>query len=256
MGVRKDMIQVGFKTDTGKRRKNNEDALFIIPELKTYIVADGVGGHKSGELASRTAVSGIAEYMKANSFQQIEEEEELKEYFLNCLRKVNEKIYNMSKESPEHNGMATTLVMIYIKGSKAYVVNVGDSRAYIVRNGEISKITEDHTYVNELLKNGTITEQEAEVHPQKNMITRALGGDLDVYPDFFQVNVLKKDLFILCTDGLYGEVSDEKICQLAATATTMSSLSKELVKLANENGGNDNITVVCLKIGTGGLVYE
>lgn len=250
------MVQVGFKTDKGKKRNNNEDCLFVMPECKTYIVADGVGGHNSGEIASRTAVSSIAEYIKANPFEMIQDEERLKRYFLNCLRLVNQKIYDLSYNEPEHKGMATTLVMICIKDGKAYLVNVGDSRAYIVRNGSMSQITEDHTYVNELLKNGTITKEEAAVHPQKNMIMRALGGEKDIFPDFYQIEIQSKDTFILCTDGLYSEVSDDEICQLAHAATTMSSLSSKLVKIANENGGNDNITVVCLKIGTGGIVYE
>ncbi|WP_027398252.1 Stp1/IreP family PP2C-type Ser/Thr phosphatase [Anaerovorax odorimutans] len=250
------MVQVGFKTDKGKKRKNNEDSLFVIPEYKTYIVADGVGGHNSGEIASRTAVSSIAEYIKSNPFDEIYEEEYLREYFLTCLKHVNEKIYKISLENRQHSGMATTIVILFIKDGKAYIINVGDSRAYIIRNKSIIQITQDHTYVNELLKNGSITIQQAKIHPQKHMITRALGGDIDIYPDFYQIEIKEKDIFILCTDGLYSEVEEDKICELAIKNNTMSSLSNELIKLANKNGGNDNITVVCLKIGTGGAAYE
>jgi Serine/threonine protein phosphatase len=242
------MTQVGFKTDKGKKRDRNEDSLFVMPKENIYIVADGVGGQNSGELASSMAVKGIAEYIKANPVNDITDEEALKAHFLECMKKVNLEIYQTALFSVKNAGMATTVVLLYLSGSNAYIVNVGDSRAYIYRDGQISQITEDHTYVNELVKGGSITKEQAETHPQKNMITRALGGESKVLPDFYRLETCKNDILILCTDGLYGELSSEEISSLAAASDSMSELSKKLVRQANGHGGNDNITVICLKI--------
>lgn len=242
------MTQVGFKTDKGRKRGRNEDSLFVMPREEIYIVADGVGGQNSGELASTMAVKGIAEYIKSRPLQGMESEEELQSYFLDCMKLVNGQIYQAAKQSVENAGMATTAVLLYLNGKTAYFINLGDSRAYIYRDGQISQVTEDHSYVNELVKGGSITKAQAESHPQKNMITRALGGDEKVLPDFYRLDTMKDDIILLCTDGLYGEVTAEEICGLAAQTSSMSTLSSNLVERANENGGHDNITVICLKI--------
>jgi len=242
------MTQIGFKTDKGKKRERNEDSLFVMPAEEIYIVADGVGGQNSGELASSMAVKSIAEYIKANPFDEIKDEETLKTYFMECMKNANQKILEMARESTENAGMATTVVLLHLVGGDAFFINVGDSRAYICRDGQISQITEDHTYVNELVKDGSITKEQAEFHPQKNLITRALGGEEKILPDFYRLETKKNDIIILCTDGLYGELSKEEICSMSAEANSMSALSKNLVHRANQNGGNDNITIICLKI--------
>ena len=243
------MVQVGFRSDKGIKRGNNEDACFVIPKENIYIVADGVGGSNGGEIASRTAVSRIAEYVRNNPPEQLEgDEEKLQSYFLHCLSQVNETIYEMAHKYPENLGMATTIVMAFLTERVAYVINVGDSRAYICRNGKLSQITEDHTYINALLKSGAITPDEARVHPQRNMITRALGGDLTIEPDFFRIEIQDGDILLLCTDGLHGEVEDEAICAILSEGLPMSEICGKLVMKANRSGGRDNITVVCLKI--------
>ena len=242
------MTQVGFKTDNGKMRERNEDSLFVMPQEEIYIVADGVGGQNSGELASSTAVKSIAEYIKANSLHGIVDEENLRIYFWECIKNANQIIYQTAKRSIENAGMATTVVLLHLAKGNAFFVNVGDSRAYIYRGGQISQVTEDHTYVNELVKGGSITKEQAEIHPQKNMITRALGGNDKILPDFYRLETMKNDIIILCTDGLYGELTVDEIRDLAAASNSMSTLSRNLVQRANQNGGNDNITVICLKI--------
>lgn len=242
------MVQIGFKTDTGKKRDNNEDSLFLLPEQNIFMVADGVGGHNSGEIASMTAVKKIAEYIMQHPVSELEGEEAITRYFLQCLEHVNAEIYNTARENSELAGMATTVVILYLVDDKAYFVNVGDSRAYVIRERQLSQITEDHTYVNELLRKGSITSEEAAMHPQKNMITRALGGEEKVLPDFYQYKVCRNDVIILCSDGLYGEVGSDRITQMASEAGSMSKLSTELVDLANANGGSDNITIICIKI--------
>lgn len=241
-------MQIGFKTDKGKKRAVNEDALFVMPTQHIYIVADGVGGHNSGELASRTAVSSIAAYINENPISKELDAKELKGYFLECLRIVNTKIFRMAECELQNKGMATTIVMVYIVEDKGYLINVGDSRAYMIRDGFIEQITEDHSYVNELVKRGEITEEEATIHPDRNKITRALGAEKYVLPDFYKLDIVKKDILLICSDGLHNEVSKDEMRQLALLTPTMSALANELVNLANKNGGNDNITLICLKI--------
>ena len=242
------MIQVGFKSDTGLRRKNNEDSCFVIPEDKIYMVADGVGGSNSGEVASRTAVSFIAEYVKKNPLKNIKSREEIKEYFLDCVEKVNSLICELAEEKEENRGMATTLVLAYVNRRKAYILNVGDSRAYLMRKGSLTQITEDHTYVNTLVKSGAITEDDAKYHSKRHIITKAVGGDIEISPDIFEVKLVKDDILLLCTDGLHGEVEEEDIVEILNSGKPMSELCNMLITKANRCGGNDNITVVCVKM--------
>lgn len=241
-------MQIGFKTDRGNKRLNNEDSFFVMPKEGIFIVADGVGGHNSGELASRTAVTAIAEFIKANNIKEISNEEDIRGYFLDCLREANLRVYEMAKSNEENHGMATTVVLAYIHTDYCYMINVGDSRGYIVRNGEIKQITEDHTYVNELLKNGTIDEEIASAHPQRNMITRALGGEKSLSPDLYKIQIEKGDVICLCSDGLYNEIPIDFLCETISSASNMNSLVKTLTNHANNNGGNDNITVICIRI--------
>jgi len=243
------MVQVGFKSDKGLKRSNNEDACFVVPSDDVYIVADGVGGSNSGEIAARTAVSKIAEYVRHNPLNHEEKEEIVIEYFLKCIQKINSDIYDMAQRHVENKGMATTLVIAYVTGMTAYLINIGDSRGYVCRNGEITQITEDHTYVNTLVQRGIITEAEAQNHSDKNKITKALGGEPVVEPDFFKIDLKKGDVIILCTDGLHGEVDDKSIAGIASNEElTMSEICTKLVTLANRRGGHDNITVVALRI--------
>ncbi len=241
-------MQIGFNTDRGRRREKNEDAVFLIPEQGLFIVADGVGGHNSGEVASRTAVDSIAEFVKNNPLEELEDEEQIKGYFLDCLRKANLEVFNLALSKDEYSGMATTVVLAFVKSDFAYILNVGDSRGYMIRDNSIEQITIDHTYVNELLTSGQISSEEALLHPQKHMITRALGGERSVKPDLYKIKLYEGDIICLCSDGLYNEIPLDEICEDATAAPKMSQLVKDLVEKANNNGGNDNITVICIKI--------
>lgn len=242
------MAQIGFKSNTGVIRDNNEDACFVIPSHNVYVVADGVGGNNAGEIASRTCVRGVAEYVAAEAVEDCVDDQAIYEYFSRCLALVNDQIYQMGQKHKENKGMATTVVIAYIRDNTAYVVNVGDSRAYLFRGGQISQITEDHTYVNELLRSGVITTEEAETHSHKNVITRAVGAEPEVKADFFQTALEKNDILMLCSDGLYGEVEEQKLVEILDKKNTMSGTCSRLVDEAIRCGGRDNITVVCLKI--------
>ena len=144
--------------------------------------------------------------------------------------------------------MATTLVMAYIRNEEGYIANIGDSRAYLFRQGDLNRITIDHTYVNELISKGVITEEEAEHHKQKNVITKALGAEQNVAPDFYKISLAKGDILMLCSDGLYGEVDNGKIVEILSKGISMNDACSELVDEAIKAGGRDNITVVCIKL--------
>ena len=188
------MKQVGFKSDKGLKRTNNEDACFIMPKEEVFILADGVGGGASGEIASRTTVSMVAEDVRDNPPKAITDVATAKAYFLPYIQKVNSKLFSMAKNHLENLGMATTLVLCHINGKRAYFANIGDSRAYIFRKGKLRQITEDHSYVNDLVKTGVISEKDAQTHEKKNMITKALGGDETCEPDFYQANIEKDEI--------------------------------------------------------------
>lgn len=243
------MISVGFKTDKGSVRSGNEDSIFVMPDQQLYIVADGVGGHNSGELASRMAVGYMAQYVALNPLSSVTSKGDLKKYFSDCFSGANELIYGKSVAEKGNTGMATTAVLCYLGGGDCYVVNVGDSRAYLVRDGVMRQLTEDHTLVQDMLRSGLLTKEEAVSHPDRNMITKALGGEASVAPDFYRFETYPGDVIIMCTDGLYSEVSAERMLELAAGAGTMHRLAKNLVDEANGAGGKDNISVVCIRIG-------
>lgn len=242
------MKQVGFKSDKGLKRNNNEDACFIMPKEEVFILADGVGGGASGEIASRTTVSMIAEYVRNSPPNGITDVATAKAYLLPCIQEVNRQLFSMARKHVENLGMATTLVVCHLSGKRAYFANIGDSRAYIFRKEKLKQITEDHSYVNDLLKTGMITEKDALNHEKKNMITKALGGDEICEPDFYQVNIEKDDVILLCTDGLYSEVEQEIIVKIISEGDSMTEAASELVKKANQRGGRDNITVICVKV--------
>jgi protein phosphatase len=243
---------MGFKTDIGRHRAGNEDALLVLPRQGVYLVADGVGGHNSGELAARKAVFGVERFLARSPIEAAHGAERpaaaLMEYFLRCFREINADICALSAAEPANRGMATTAVLAHIMNGKLFVVNVGDSRAYIVREGGISRITTDHSVVNDMVERGELTEEEARVHPRRNEITRALGAEADVTPDFFVTELLPGDRIVLCTDGLYGELTDEDICGVVSRGANLNDTCRMLVDDANANGGSDNITVVCVEI--------
>ena len=249
-------MDVGFLTDNGKMRSHNEDAFFVSKKNDLFIVADGVGGQNAGEIASRMAASQVAEYIAEN----MDSEKSEASYIFGCitdgLDQVNQNIYERSKEDASCFRMATTIVLMYLTGSVAYFANLGDSRAYLMRNQSLIQITEDHTLVNKYIKEGKFTKEQMEGYPDASMlakwshtITKALGDAAELEADYFIVEVLPGDMFLLCSDGLYGEVSDEKIAQIILEKQTAQHACEKLILSANENGGGDNITVILVRNG-------
>ena len=242
------MICVGFKSDRGAVRKNNEDSCFVMPKEHVYIVADGVGGNNAGETASSLAVTTIAEYVKRRPIKKAKTEDDIYYYLNDCVESANEKIRQYAIEHVEHRGMATTLVLCYIRDDKAYFANAGDSRAYLYRNKKLCQITEDHSYVNELLKKGALSYEEAVNYENSNMITKALGAEKSVNADLYQMKLMENDIILLCTDGLYGTLEDKEISEAMDYEPNMLHLSEILINRANKHKSKDNVTAVCLKV--------
>lgn len=241
-------MEVGFKSDKGLQRHNNEDACFVLPHDNVYLVADGVGGGNAGEIASRTAVKEIADYIENHPFDNAGNKYAIVNYMQACLDRANEKIFENARRYRENTGMATTSAIVCIREGVAYIANVGDSRVYLFRDGKLVQLTEDHTYVNTLLNAGIISQEQAASDSRKNVITKALGAEKTVEPDFFQVKISKDDIFILCTDGLYDELDDFKMIEIIENNTSMSDVCAEMVAAANRSGGRDNITLISLRV--------
>lgn len=231
---------VGYKSDVGIKRKFNEDNLgyFECDLYRIYIVADGMGGHKAGEVASKMAVDSVIKFISENinKFDDNVLEE--------AIKYVNLQIYNHSKDNDSLNGMGTTITACLCYNNKVIVANVGDSSCFGIKNNKIYKLTKDHSLVQQLLDAGSISEMEAMNHPNKNIITRAVGTSEEVDVDIFKFKIGEYDRYLICSDGLTNEVSVDKIISILNTEKDNKLASGKLVNEANENGGRDNITVM------------
>lgn len=238
----------------GKIRKNNEDYCKgkIIQNdtlgiVGIFAMADGMGGHKKGEVASKIAVDDIIEFLEENLIQNNHIKiDYIDDIIKQAYNNVNLDIYRKSKKNLEFYGMGTTLTTAIIYKDKLYVANVGDSRCYILQNNEIKKITIDHSIVEEYVRANIITEEEAKKHPKRNLITRAMGTDHMVLVDIFKINLNKDDKILLATDGLTGCVEDRDIKKIIEKNDTLESLNKELIDMANELSGKDNVSVILI----------
>lgn len=246
------MLHCGGYTDLGKTRPINEDGYYLSEYNKELdalyvMVADGMGGHQAGEIASTMAVQQVSEVINKN-FTAGMDVPEVKELLVKAVKSANHVIFEQGRENEERRGMGTTLTLCFVLGNKAIVAHVGDSRAYLLRQDAWHQITSDHSLVQELLRNGQITEEEAIHHPQKNVITRALGTDFGVEIDIYEFTIYEGDILLLCTDGLSNMLSDERLKELIKQnyGCSLDRLSEQLVTAANEEGGYDNITAVLL----------
>ncbi|MFY9296621.1 MAG: Stp1/IreP family PP2C-type Ser/Thr phosphatase [Clostridiales bacterium] len=241
------ILEYGGCSHRGMVRKSNEDYYYISDnqnEQHLAIVADGMGGHNAGELASRMAVETILEIFSINKDQYTNDPTSL---IKESIRQANYKIYSHAQQNENCKGMGTTLVLAFFDKGKVYFGHVGDSRGYLIRKGEIIQITKDHSLVQELLDNGTITLEEVENHPQKNIITRALGTERSIEIDCHNISLEEDDIVLLCTDGLVLHVDLQENIELFESSSSMQELTADLVQQALERGGLDNITVVAIK---------
>jgi protein phosphatase len=226
-------------TDTGRKRRRNEDAYVVEPPL--FAVADGMGGAQAGEVASRLAAAALSD-TDSGSLSGTERVTSL-------FQEANRRVYERSAADPAVSGMGTTMTVALVEGQEVVIGHVGDSRAYRLRDGRIEQLTDDHSLVNELIKSGKLSPEEAETHPQRAVITRALGTDPDVDVDAFAVPAQEGDVFLVCSDGLTTMLDDEQILALLeSNLDDLPKAGKALVAAANRSGGEDNITVVAFQI--------
>ncbi|MBI5545133.1 MAG: Stp1/IreP family PP2C-type Ser/Thr phosphatase, partial [Deltaproteobacteria bacterium] len=244
-------------TDVGRKRQGNEDSFTVDQAHGIYIVADGMGGHNAGEVASARAIEVVQKYL-VDHFQVMEQFSEnptpqnsqaAQALIEQAIQTACSDIYKTAQADAAKRGMGTTFVGLFLAGDKAVVGHVGDSRCYLLRQGQAHKLTEDHTLISAQLKAGTITKAEAQKSPYRNVITRAVGIQESVQVDTLPIDLMPGDLFMLCSDGLHGYLSDEETPGLLGAAP-WDQLPKKLIDLANTRGGKDNIT--CIAVGVGG----
>jgi serine/threonine protein phosphatase PrpC len=250
----------GFKvtsagiTDVGRKRNHNEDSYLIDEELQLFVVADGMGGHAGGGTASRIAVETIARELRLakesseNPFRvhAALQDSPLPEAIRNSVESACLAIFSAAQEDPQLTGMGTTVIALLVKGDQAFFAHVGDSRAYLIRGELIQQISEDHSLVNEQIKAGMITPEEAKHSRYKNIITRSVGFEEEVQVDVMGLTLETGDTFVLCSDGLANMVDDEELRKVV-DRTPLDCAAQKLVEMANERGGDDNITVILVR---------
>ena len=228
------MAKIFQATHVGKVRKNNEDALIVI-EPETFVVADGMGGASAGEVASQMLVDTVRNFLIRVPLPWDEK------ILAQTIALANENILNLARQNEQYKGMGTTATILSLDGYRAYFAHVGDSRIYLLRNKNFQQITKDHSYVEELVRRGDITAEEARFHPMKNVLTQAVGAIPKLYIDMANFSVEKGDAFLLCTDGLTNMVDDETIAEILMTAENPAD---ELIEAALSAGGKDNVSVI------------
>jgi PPM family protein phosphatase len=242
-------------THVGRQRQHNEDAFLVEGEARLFIVADGMGGHAAGEIASRIAVDSVSEFILHTKEDDGTWPHAYDESFrrttnrlMAAVRMANTRVLEAMRKDARLRGMGTTIVACLADDTTVSVAHVGDSRAYLIRGSEITRITNDHSWVFEQVQAGMLTEVEAEKHPLRNVITRALGGALQVSPDASEIAAQPGDVYLLCSDGLTGMVPESEILRLVAEShDDLEKACGRLIEAANENGGIDNITAVLVR---------
>ncbi len=250
------MIEAYGLSDVGRRREKNEDSILVDNGLHVYMVADGMGGHLGGEFASNLTVKTVQEV-----FQKLEEDPEatlvaggeeaatdIGERLKYSIRVASMRVYDEASKNESLSGMGTTAVGIAINDDRAYIANVGDSRAYLIRDKTITQLTEDHSLVSEQLKAGLITDEGARTHRLKNIITRSVGFQRDVEADLLTRDLEDKDIFLLCSDGLSNLVEDQRILRIIRKNGSLDKACERLIEAANDEGGDDNVSVVLVRV--------
>lgn len=234
------------RTDTGRKRSNNQDSIFIsdtpvgpLPNL--YIVADGMGGHAAGDFASRYAINVVIDFIRKSTVRNP----------ISLLKRAlvyaNSELYKEAEKDKEKSGMGTTMVAAVLTEKKLYVANIGDSRLYVI-NDRIIQVTMDHSLVEELIRSGQLERNKGRNHPEKNIITRAMGSRGEAMPDFFEIDVNPGDQILMCTDGLSNMVEDDEIRDIVEDSATSEDAVSSLINRANYYGGNDNVSVIIVSI--------
>jgi protein phosphatase len=251
-------MQIGCaaQTDVGLRRAHNEDSLCADPDLGLFVVCDGMGGHKAGEVASRLAVQVIQRHLRessANALQPIVGDDDpafspQTNRLGSAIRLANRAIHDAGRSQPDHAGMGTTVVSTMISCQLLSIAHVGDSRMYLIRSGAIQPLTADHSQVVEEVRRGLLTEEQAERSPHRHVLTRALGISQDIQVELNEVRLLEGDAFLLCSDGLTGAVKPAEILRAIRSEQEPQAACERLVTMANAAGGEDNTTVILVTV--------
>jgi protein phosphatase len=245
-------IEVAGQTDVGRKRSHNEDSFAVIAEHGLYVVADGMGGHASGEVASRMAIDTLKDFFSQTSgdpektwpYKMDRNKGYEENRLITGIKLSNLRIFQTAKENPNQRGMGTTLAALFVVEDGVYVAHVGDSRVYRIRDGKLVQLTEDHSLLNDYKKMKKLTPEEIESFPHKNVIVRALGMKDTVKVDTRFETPAPGDIVLLCSDGLAGPVSDDQILDIVTGAPDIQTAAQRLIDAANDNGGPDNITAV------------
>lgn len=243
------MISVWGLTDRGIVRSNNQDSCayeILTPKRAWGVVCDGMGGANAGDVASKTAVEVFQARM--DRLKGLLPHYHEGEFMVQAVEQANAAVYDRAEEDPNCDGMGTTLVGVLLWDKLLWVVNVGDSRAYLVRKGAIRRLTRDHSVVEDLVEQGKVTPEQARSHPQKNLITRALGTAPYVKTDLFKENIYKGDAILLCSDGLVNEVTDQEICREILAGGTAEEICRRLMERTLDSGAPDNVTIVLFQL--------
>jgi PPM family protein phosphatase len=247
-------VKTAGLTHVGRQRQHNEDSFLVENTARLFLVADGMGGHAAGEIASRIAVDSISEFILHTKEDDGTWPHAYDEHFkrstnrlMAAVRMANTRVLEAMRKDARLRGMGTTVVAAIADGDIMSFAHVGDSRAYLIRDNTLTRITNDHSWVFEQVQAGMLTEAEAEKHPLRNVITRALGGALQVNPDASEIQAKPGDMFLLCSDGLTGMVPEEEILKIVAENADPVVACQKLIDEANERGGLDNITAILVK---------
>jgi protein phosphatase len=252
-------IKAAGLTDQGKTRKNNEDAVWVDAQRGLLIVADGMGGHQAGEVASGMAISSIPENLDqlvktGNSGEISDQSLSAETNRLGfCLKMANQMIFEAAKRYPQNIGMGTTCTAAHIAGGRLSIAHVGDSRCYVIRNGQMEQLTQDHSLVMEQVRHGLLSKDDELVQAGQNILTRSLGTEAEVKIDLDEHPLFPGDVLLLCSDGLGKELSDDQVLEVAKQTPDPKELVKRLIDLANAAGGRDNITVAVARIDKAGF---
>ncbi|MCP2033128.1 Stp1/IreP family PP2C-type Ser/Thr phosphatase [Planococcus chinensis] len=242
------MFQYVMESDTGRKRKINEDRVGVLRRpngLLLAIVADGMGGHNAGDIASELTVSTLGRLFTEESSEALLTVDQRKAWLSHNVQYVNRLVYEYALNHPDCKGMGTTLIAALIDQDDCVMCHIGDSRAYVI-NGAVEQLTRDHSYVNVLVDSGEISEEEAEDHPKKNWIVKALGTDPEIDGEILHFSLETSSYLLICSDGLSNKISKKDIASIVLSAIPLSQKGEEMVKLANELGGEDNISFVLL----------
>jgi len=235
------IVEQAGRTDVGRQRNANEDSLAVLPPM--FAVADGMGGAKAGEVASAVAVEAVESARESS--------DPVEAQLAGIVRDANRRIYDLAVADESRRGMGTTLTLAKLHGDEVSLAHVGDSRAYRMRDGELQQLTRDHSLVAELERSGQITAEAAEHHPQRSIITRALGPEPDVEVDTYTLAGREDDVFLICSDGLTSMISDDEVTSILRSSRSLDDAADALVRAANQSGGKDNITVILFRLGEG-----